>query len=160
MRGRDRSIRQETGRATLRLGDIEEMLGDYAAAEAAYTRAIGLCAALVAEQPGDLDELRDLASARHKFGVLLKKSNRFTESERALREAEDLRHRLVKALPENPDHERDELDSVYQLGTVLARLGRVKEVEAAYAAAVDAEAASSRPRIPTSATTRGSWADT
>ena len=138
-RGGDRSIRRETGRANLRLGDIEEMLGDYTAAEAAYDRAIALGRTLVAAQPGARDDLRDLASARHKLGVLLKKSNRFSESESALREAQDLRHRLVAARPADPDDQRDEMDSVYQLGTVLARLGRVKEVETAYAAAVDAE---------------------
>ena len=139
-RGNDRSIRQETSRANLRLGDIEEMLGDYAAAEAAYharDRALQHARCRSARQRRCLR--RDLASGRHKLGVLLKKSNRFTESERALREAQRLRHELVVAFPDNPDDQRDEHDSVYQLGTVLARLGRVKEVEAAYAAAVDAE---------------------
>jgi len=138
-RGNDRSIRQETGRANLRLGDIEEMLGNYAAAEAAYNRAIALSTTVGANQPGALDARRDLASARHKLGVLLKKSNRFTESERALREAQRLRQQLVTDFPDNPDDQRDEMDSVYHLGTVLARLGRVKEVKAAYAAAIDAE---------------------
>ena len=138
-RGTDRSIRQETSRANLRLGDIEEMLGDYPAAEAAYQRAIALCTSLVAAQPADTDARRDLASARHKLGVLLKKSNRFTESERALREAQSLREQLVAASPDNPDDQRDEMDSVYQLGTVLARLGHLKEVAAAYTAAVDTE---------------------
>ena len=71
--------------------------------------------------------------------MLLKKSNRFTESERALREAQRLRQQLVAPFPDNTDDQRDEMDSAYQLSTVLARLGRVKEVEAAYAAAVDAE---------------------
>ncbi len=135
----DRALRQETGRANLRLGDIEEMLGNFEAAEAAYDRAIALSTALVADQPGALDARRDLASARHKLGVLLKKSNRFTESERALRAAQKLRQQLVAASPDDPDDQRDEMDSVYQLGTVLARLGRVKEVKAAYTAAVDTE---------------------
>jgi serine/threonine-protein kinase len=137
MRGGDRSIRHHTGRANLRVGDIEEMLGDYAAAEAAYDRAIGLLAAR--ERPGDAGVRRDLAIAHHNRGVLLKKSNRFTEAENALKEADRLRKELVAADPDDPDAERDERDTVYQLGTVLARLGRVDEVKAAYDAAVDTE---------------------
>jgi serine/threonine-protein kinase len=140
-RGQDRSIRQETGRANLRLGDIEEMLGDYVAAEAAYDRAINLLAALAADQPGGGTAAvrRDLASARHKLGMMLKKSNRLTEAEKALREAERLRGELVAADPDNAADQADATATAYQLGTVLARLGRVKEVETAYGAAVDAE---------------------
>jgi serine/threonine-protein kinase len=138
-RGQDRSIRQETGRANLRLGDIEEMLGDYVAAEAAYDRAIKLLGALAVDRPGATDVRRDLASAQHKLGVMLKKSNRFTEAEKALREAQRLREALVAADPDNGEDQRDAMATVYQRGTVLARLGRVKEVEAAYSGAIDAE---------------------
>jgi tetratricopeptide (TPR) repeat protein len=138
-RGQDRSIRQETGRANLRLGDIEEMLGQYGAAEAAYDRAIDLLGGLAAEQPAAAAVRRDLASARHKLGVMLKKSNRFTEAEKSLREAQRLRAAIVAADPDNTADQHDATATAYQLGTVLARLGRVKEVEAAYAAAIDAE---------------------
>jgi serine/threonine-protein kinase len=138
-RGDDRSVRQETGRANIRLGDIAEMLGDYAAAEPAYRRAIGLLGAMAAENPGVAGYRRDLASARHKLGVLLKKSNRFTEAIDALSEARRLRGQLVAEFPGNPDDTRDEMDSVYQLGTVLARVGRLKEVEQAYTESIEAE---------------------
>jgi serine/threonine-protein kinase len=138
-RGDDPSIRRETGRANLRLGDIEEMLGDYPAAESAYGRSTALLEALAAEHPGDADVRHDLADARHRQGVLLKKSNRFAEAERSLSAARRLRAQLVAEHPGDPDAARDETDSVYQLGTVMARLGRVKAVSAAYAAAVDAE---------------------
>jgi tetratricopeptide (TPR) repeat protein len=138
-RGNDRSIRQETGRANIRLGDISEMLGDYAAAEPAYTRAIALLGAMVAEHPEVADYRRDLASARHKLGVLLKKSNRFTEASDALGEARRIRQQLVAEFPRSSDDKRDEMDSVYQLGTVLARVGRFKEVEATYTESIDAE---------------------
>lgn len=137
--GGDRSIRRETGRANLRLGDIEEMLGDYLAAEAAYNRAITLLDTLAAQQPAAAGNRRDLASAHHQLGVLLKKSNRFTEAERSLSAAQRLRQELLAADPDNPDDQHDATATVYQRGTVLARLGRVKEVEAAYAAAVDSE---------------------
>jgi serine/threonine-protein kinase len=138
-RGHDRSIRRETGRANLRLGDIDEMLGEFPAAEAAYSRAITLLTDLEARQPGADDVRRDLATTRHQLGVLLKRSNRFTEADRSLNGAQRLRQELVAADPDNPDLQHEATETVYQRGTVLARLGRVKEVEAAYAAAVDSE---------------------
>jgi serine/threonine-protein kinase len=137
--GGDRSIRRETGRANLRLGDVEEMLGDYVAAEAAYTRAIALLGEHAASRPADGGIRRDLATAHHQLGVLVKKSNRFTEADRSLGEALRLRQALATADPDNADDQQAAMATVYQMGTVLARLGRVKEVETAYAAAIDAE---------------------
>src|SRR5262249_44905987 len=113
--------------------------GDYAAAEPAYRRAIALLGAMAAGNPGVAGYRRDLASAQHKLGVLLKKSNRFTEAIEALSEARRVRQQLVMDFPGNPDDTRDEMDSVYQLGTVLARVGRLKEVEQAYTESIEAE---------------------
>ncbi len=117
------------------------MLGDYDAAEPAYRRGIVLFHALIASSPDDIATRRALGDAHHRLGVLLKKSNRFVESERMLRDARTLRQQVAAALPNDPDARRDETDSVYQLGTVMARLGRVKEVEKAYTEAVETERA-------------------
>jgi serine/threonine-protein kinase len=141
-RGDDPSIRQETGRANIRLGDIQEMLGDYGDAERAYLRATALLGLLAAADPRQPEPRRDLARAQHDLGLLLKKSNRFDESERAFREALRLRQELAREFPDRPDDRRDEKDTVYHLGALLARVsGRLKEVEAAYQEAVEAERA-------------------
>jgi len=139
-RGHDPSIRQEAGRANIRLGDIQEMLGDDSDAERAYRRAIALLGGLVAARPDEPSYRRDLAQAQHKLGVLLKESNRFEESERALLEALRLRTALVAELPGDPAYKEDEKNTVYFLGALRGHLaGKLKEVEAAYEEAIAAQ---------------------
>jgi len=138
--GSDLTIRQETGRANIRLGDILEMLGDYQGAEGAYDRAVSLLEPLTAKSPSVAAYRRDLARARHDLGVLEKKSLRFEEAERNLTAARRMRRQIVVEFPENPEDLRDAKDSVYQLGALLARLaGRQGEAEANYQEAVRAE---------------------
>ncbi len=133
----DRTLRRETGRAHIRLGDILEMLGDYAGAESNYDDAIDMLKPLV---PKELMARADLAAAWHNLGMLLKKSNRFSEAEPAFRAARDLRKLLVEQYPQTPEYVKDEKDSVYQLGALLARLpGRSQEVESSYLEAIEAE---------------------
>ncbi|HEV3165298.1 MAG TPA: serine/threonine-protein kinase [Isosphaeraceae bacterium] len=138
--GDDRSIRQETGRANIRLGDILEMLGDYDGAEHAYERAVKLLTALIGQDPQRPSYRRDLARAQHNLGVLQKKSLRFEEAEKNLNAARRIRKQLVADFPQSPDDQHDANDTVYQLGTLWARLsGKHKDAEAAYREAVQAE---------------------
>ena len=69
--------------AGIELGDIDEMLGLYVQAESSYRDALRLLSAPTT----DPETRRALARARNNLGVLLKKSNRFAESETFLREA-------------------------------------------------------------------------
>ena len=111
------SIRLENGRALGRLGDIDEMLGLYVQAESSYRDALKLLSA----STSDVEIRRALARARNNLGILLKKSNRFAESEAFLREALVKRRALAKLDPKNDEDTRAVSSTLYQLGTVLAR---------------------------------------
>ncbi|MHC5538054.1 protein kinase domain-containing protein, partial [Singulisphaera rosea] len=140
--GDDRTIRRETARANLRLGDIEEMLGDYDDAERAYVRAVGLLVPLNASQPNAIDLRRDLARTRHNLGILLRKSNRFREAEASFRDALRIRKGLIAEAGATADDRASEKNTVYHLGALLARLGASRqEVETAYREAIDEQKA-------------------
>ena len=123
----DPAVRAEAGRGYCRLGDIEELLGDFARSEHAYRQSIALL--------GDDTSVRaERARAYHGLGVLLKKANRFREAEAALREALRLREQLAAVSPPYPDADQALAQTRYHLGAVAAKLhGRRGEEEAAYA---------------------------
>jgi serine/threonine-protein kinase len=131
------SVRREAGRAHIRLGEIEELLGDHPGAERSYRRGIALLHDLNSESPSSADPRHDLAQGEHDLGVLLKKANRFRQSEAALRSAISRRERLAAAHPNNAGDLQSLADSRYQLGALAARLrGRRAEQEEAYRAAL------------------------
>ncbi|MBV8232796.1 MAG: serine/threonine protein kinase [Planctomycetaceae bacterium] len=133
----DPAIRQETARAHGRLGDIQEMFSDYVEAERSYQQAIQLQKALVDRSPARADYGLDLARSLTSLGVLLKKANRFQESETTLRAALALRERLAAAPSGDPGPQQALADSRYQLATLLARLpGRLAEDEQTFRAAL------------------------
>ena len=142
-RGVNSSSRLDTGRALGRLGDIDEMLGLYVQAESSYRDALMLLSAPTT----DLEIRRAVARARNNLGILLKKSNRFAESEALLREALVERRALAKEDPKDAEGARAVASTLYQLGTVLARLkDRSKEDEEFYREAIkDQEALVARP---------------
>ncbi len=144
----DPSVRLEAGRAHVRLGEIEELLGDHLHAERAYRRGIELLQVLVAESPTWADPRRDLARGEYDLGVLFKKANRFRESEHFLRLAIARRERLAAEHPDDPGDRHSLADGHYQLGALAARLrGRHAEEEDDYRAALriqEANVAASR----------------
>jgi eukaryotic-like serine/threonine-protein kinase len=146
----DPTVRREAGRAHIRLGEIEELLGNHAAAERTYRRGIELLQALVAKSPAWADARRDQARGEHDLGVLLKKANRFRESETVLRAALDRRERLALKHPDDSGDRQALADSRYHLGALVARLrGRRAEQESAYRTALrlqEALVAASRDR--------------
>ena len=129
----DASARLETGRALARLGDIREQLGQYVQAEANYREALDLLGKATANP----ETARVIARTRVNLGILLKKSNRYAESEKLLREGLKDRLTLVAAHPDDADEKRGLSLARYQLGTLLARLKeRSKEDEALYLEAI------------------------
>jgi serine/threonine-protein kinase len=134
-RRNDKSVRQGTGQAATRLGDILEMLGNYESAEAAYREAFHLLEPMAGKNPS---VQADLARARHQYAILLRKSGRYRESHREVREAIRIRKDLADRLPNSSDSRKDLTDSLYHLGALMARLpGRMRDAENAYRTAVD-----------------------
>jgi tetratricopeptide (TPR) repeat protein len=137
-RANETGLRQDTARAHARLGDVQEMLGEYDEAEEHYRRAIALLSDLAAASPAAAEPRRLWAQAVHNFGILLKKSNRFEEAEDAFREALRLREQLAVASPADPDARQARTDTRYHLGALLARLhGRHPEDEVLYRLALE-----------------------
>ncbi len=137
----DPKLKTDTGRAHARLGDIEEMLGQYGDAEPSYKEAITLL-----EQPAavgaaaELDRKRALARTLGRLGILYRKSNRFVDSEASFRKALELRKELAARPDATPDDQRGLADVRYQLGALLARQGgREGEDEQLYQEAINAQ---------------------
>jgi serine/threonine-protein kinase len=129
----DAAVRAEAGRGYCRLGDIEELLGEFARSEQAYRQSL----ALLGDEPAVRAER---ARAYHGLGVLLKKANRFREAEAALREALRLREQLAAGSTADPEADQALAQTRYHLGALTAKLhGRRGEEEAAYHAALQVQ---------------------
>src|SRR5262249_42045875 len=120
----DAVVRREAGRASLRLGDIQEMLGEHVVAEQTYDQAIRLLQELRSEFPEEVVYQRELARGLHSLAVLLKKNSRFAEAESALQKALALREKLTHEAPGSPEFRQELEASRYQLAAVLVRLGK------------------------------------
>jgi serine/threonine-protein kinase len=129
----DPGVRREAGRAHIRLGEIAERLGDHVEAERAYREGLALLDALRRDHPTLDGPMRDLGRGHDGLGMLLKKANRFRESEAELQSALDLRTRLCALHPDDLADRQGLADTRYHLATLVARLaGRHPEDEAAY----------------------------
>ena len=119
----------------IRLARVQELLGDSLAAEASYRRAIATLGDMAAASAA---ARADLARGRDGLGMLLKKSNRFRESEAELRSALRLREGLAREASGDADAPQAVAESRYHLGALLARLrDRGPEDERSYRAALD-----------------------
>jgi eukaryotic-like serine/threonine-protein kinase len=127
-KGDDPGVRWETGRAYLRVGDIQDMLGDHETAEKSYDNARDFFTQLRAEAPNDERYQQDLAVCLNNLGQLLKDAGRTPEAEQALRDALELRRKLVADSGQTED--RRELAAVgSNLGVLLLGFGRYTEAE-------------------------------
>ncbi len=80
-------LRWVEGKARSRMGEIREMMGEFAMAEQIFLQAIDQLAALSAQFPENADYRRDLVRSHIGLGVLYKKSNRFEDADSQLNAA-------------------------------------------------------------------------
>src|SRR5207249_11024398 len=86
--------RWETGRAYVRVGDIQEMLGNRSEAEKAYRTGQEYLDALVQQFPENPVYQRDLATCLNNFGNLLQRFNDVRAAEAPLKRAAALREKI------------------------------------------------------------------
>jgi serine/threonine protein kinase/tetratricopeptide (TPR) repeat protein len=97
----DPAVRLEAGRAYLRVGDLRLLLGQPAAAEDVYRRALELVEALAAGHPDSLDSQKTLLICWVKLGNALALNNKLEDAGRASEQM----HVVLQALP--PEAETD-----------------------------------------------------
>jgi eukaryotic-like serine/threonine-protein kinase len=124
----DPGVRWETARACLRVGDIQEMLGEHETSEKSYLSARSFFTELRTESPNEARYQQDLAVCLNNLGQLFKDAGRTPEAEQSLRDALELRRKLVDESGRMDD--RRELAAVGgNLGVLLLGFGQFTEGE-------------------------------
>jgi tetratricopeptide (TPR) repeat protein len=116
--GDQTELRWLTARAYGRLGEIEEMLGDYQQSESSFRQAIALLNELSAGSPLDVTYGRDLVRAHVGLATLHKELYRFPDALAELKAAEAVRQQLHGQWQPQDDKLLAGID--YQMGVVLA----------------------------------------
>jgi tetratricopeptide (TPR) repeat protein len=118
-RGTDPVVRQQTARASRRLGDIRRLLGRHAQAAGDYRRAIDLQERLTADFPDVPDYRQDLADSLTNWGLLLEERNQPRPAEAAHRRALAVRKQLTEDFPTRTACRKELADSHNNLGTLF-----------------------------------------
>jgi serine/threonine protein kinase/Flp pilus assembly protein TadD len=122
-------VRQETGRAYHRVGDICHLLGHQQKAEQAFRRAAARFQELVDAFPAEPAYRQGLASSLCRLGAVLQDARRFAEAVRVQRQALALRQRLAADFPAARGYRHDLADSCHWLGMALTGTGQTREAE-------------------------------
>jgi tetratricopeptide (TPR) repeat protein len=130
--GKDPTVRSETARAYRRVGDIEDMLGDYAASERGYRSAISLLQELAAKAPENADLRAELAAAKNQLGIVLEATERSREARALLQDAIEIRTKLVADFPIVAAYRRGLAGNLHNQGLFLQTGNRLKEADLAY----------------------------
>jgi tetratricopeptide (TPR) repeat protein len=130
-------VRHEVGQAYRRVGEINQMLGYHAEAEAAYRRALEVQSQLVEESSGDPEHRRQLAKSHFHLGNLYQTTDRVAEAEAAHKEAWNLVKQLAQEYPDTPDYQQDLAASYNALGSLYGKTGRQIERRTAYSQALN-----------------------
>jgi tetratricopeptide (TPR) repeat protein len=115
----DPEIRLGTGRAQLRVGEIQYRLGHGAEAEAAYGEAILLLDQLAGEHPVEPRYRSALAYAHNSLGFVLESTHRMPEAKPAYRSAITLLSKLMADHPDKPEYRAALAGAYCSLGHAL-----------------------------------------
>jgi serine/threonine protein kinase/tetratricopeptide (TPR) repeat protein len=132
----DPTVRLQTGKAYLRLGDIHHLLGESDQAKAAYTQGIALLEQLAAEQPSLADCRQILAYCHAGLAQALMAVGSPREAEQAARRALTLQEKLVADAPAHAGYRQGLAYNRHLLALLCRNTGRRAEAEQGYRAAI------------------------
>jgi serine/threonine protein kinase len=130
-------VQRQTALASLRVAQLQDLLGNYGEAEKACRRAITLFEELFAQSPATADVGPERARGYSLLGDLLRSMGRGQEAEKALRHALGLQRGLLEKAPKNPDLQWSAALTWIALGQLLFEDGRFLEAEQARRAALN-----------------------
>jgi len=113
----DPAVRQEVGRAYMRVGWIHRNMGNTAKATDSYQEAIHVFEGLLAEFPDEPDYRNDFARGQAKFGLMI--SSRLPEAKQALSRATEIQKELVTEYPDRLAFKTDLIESQHYYAWVL-----------------------------------------
>ncbi len=131
-------LQADLGKAYGRLGKICATLGETAAAEAQYEKAIAIFEALTHKEPGDAEHLRSLAHAQRELGQMLRATSRPEKARVFLEQAATVAETLAHQYADQPAY-RHELALAYHALAGLGATKRWPSSEEAYQAAIRIE---------------------
>jgi tetratricopeptide (TPR) repeat protein len=123
----DPRLQRQIAQAHRRVGDIQQRLGQFARAEAAYRRALALHA-----EPGGPEGACETAALQNELGLVLQATGRYAEAEMAHRHALRALRVQVAEVPESAACRFELARTHTLLGGVLGKAGRVMQVEENY----------------------------
>jgi serine/threonine-protein kinase len=127
--GDTEEIRHDVARAYLRVGEIQQKLGNHEQAEAALRHSQEVFNQLVADFPASAGHKRELARSHDGLGILLKETGRLDGAEVAFGAELALIRQLVEDFPETPQYREDLAASHNSMATLLEVTGRTKVAE-------------------------------
>jgi eukaryotic-like serine/threonine-protein kinase len=129
---KDPTVRSETARAYRRVGDIEDMLGDYPTSEKSYRSAIKLLQELAVKTPDDADLRAELAAAENQLGIVLEATGQSREAQGLLQDAIEIRSKLVADFPAIAAYRRGLAGNLHNQGLFFQTGNKPKEADLAY----------------------------
>jgi tetratricopeptide (TPR) repeat protein len=135
-RSDDPAVRAELGRASLRLAEVTEQIGDVQQALTRAEQAVDFFAALARDYPGEPDYQRELATSHRGCGTLYGVVGRTADAETAYRQALAIFQQVAESRSSDPAAE-DEVATTYQnLAWLRARTGKAAGAEEAFGEAL------------------------
>jgi tetratricopeptide (TPR) repeat protein/tRNA A-37 threonylcarbamoyl transferase component Bud32 len=123
-------VRHELVLAHLRLAKIDEVLGDYTAAQALSEKAIEILRELAREHPGAAEYQRDLAASHFQMGAVYFDTGSRDKAEVAHRQALAIQERLAKDHPEVAEYRRALATTQSDLGFLHYRADQHEKAQA------------------------------
>jgi serine/threonine protein kinase/tetratricopeptide (TPR) repeat protein len=123
----DPAVRYRAGRAYVRVGKLQSLLGRDEQAERAFRQGMDLLGRVPGDSPRRRDARQALADAANDLGQLYRRACRFPEAENSFREALSIHEELVEREPGNSSYRQNLAASCGNLGNLLRDVGRLEE---------------------------------